>query len=96
MPILSVSATDADSGDAGTVEYQLQGSSAVFSVGSSDGGIRLEASPASGKFNLISSASQSRAHYKEPLSVLTPCVNPLPSTSIFRTVFPRKGMTYDH
>ena len=56
IPIIFVSATDADSGDAGTVEYELQGSPAVFSVGSSDGGIRLESSPASGKFNLTSSS----------------------------------------
>ena len=49
VPIVTVSATDKDSGDAGTVEYELQEASSVFGVGSSDGGIRLISSPESGR-----------------------------------------------
>ena len=49
VPIVTVSAEDKDSGDAGTVEYELQEASLVFDVGSSDGGIRLISSPESGR-----------------------------------------------
>ena len=50
-PILTVKATDKDSGDAGTVEYQLEESSSFFEVGSSDGGIRLTSSPENGRYH---------------------------------------------
>ena len=56
-PFITVSATDLDSGEAAEVEYQLQESSAYFTVGSSDGGIRLIAPPNSGRFNLTNSQS---------------------------------------
>ena len=49
VPIVTVMATDKDSGNAGTVEYQLEESSSFFEVGSSDGGIRLTSSPESGR-----------------------------------------------
>ena len=46
-----MSATDKDTGEAGTVEYELEESSSFFAVGSSDGGIRLTSSPESGRCN---------------------------------------------
>lgn len=48
-PIVTVSATDKDSGDMGTVEYNLLEASSVFTVGRSDGNIRLSSSPEIGK-----------------------------------------------
>lgn len=48
-PIVTVSATDKDSGDAGTVEYGLLEPSSVFTLGRSDGNIRLSSSPDIGK-----------------------------------------------
>ena len=52
VPIVTVKATDKDSGDAGTVEYRLEESSLFFEVGSSDGGIRLTSSPENGRCNI--------------------------------------------
>ena len=53
--MVTVKATDKDSGDAGTVEYQLEESSSFFEVGRSDGGIRLISSPESGRCNFTTS-----------------------------------------
>ena len=55
MPIVTVRATDKDSGDAGIVEYQLEESSSFFEVGSNDGGVRLTSSPESGKCSVTAS-----------------------------------------
>ena len=55
VPIVTVKATDKDSGDAGTVEYLLEESSSFFEVGSSDGGIRLTSSPESGRCSFTAS-----------------------------------------
>ena len=52
VPIVTVKATDKDSGDVGTVEYRLEESSLFFEVGSSDGGIRLTSSPENGRCNI--------------------------------------------
>ena len=49
-PFITVKATDVDSGDNGKVDYELQDSSDFFTVGSTDGGIRLKATPPSGRF----------------------------------------------
>ncbi|KAJ7379361.1 hypothetical protein OS493_016595 [Desmophyllum pertusum] len=54
VPIITVSATDVDTGDAGIVQYQLQKSSSFFAVGNSDGGIRLTSSPESGQKYVLS------------------------------------------
>ena len=55
VPIVTVRATDKDSGDAGTVEYLLEESSSFFEVESSDGGVRLVSSPKSGRCNVTGS-----------------------------------------
>lgn len=55
VPIVTVKVTDKDSGDAGTVEYQLEEPSSFFEVGSSDGGVRLTSSPESGRCNCSAS-----------------------------------------
>lgn len=60
VPIVTVNAMDRDSGDAGTVEYQLEESSSFFEVGSSDGGIRLTSSPENGRCNFTQPVSESQ------------------------------------
>ena len=79
-PIISVSATDADSGDAGEVEYQLQESSSLFSIGISDGGIRLTSFASIGKFNSITSYHPQDTQVYFILPIFQSCVLlPFPS-----------------
>ena len=61
----TVKATDMDSDDNGRVDYQLQDSSDFFIVGSTDGGIRLKATPPSGRFFslLLRSISKTSEHF---------------------------------
>ena len=57
-PIVTVSATDKDSGDAGTVEYGLLEPSSIFTLGRSDGDIRLSSSPDIGRVNYSHKSSE--------------------------------------
>ena len=63
-PFIIVKATDKDSGDNGKVDYELQDSSNFFTVGSTDGGIRLKATPPNGRFFslLLRSISKTSEH----------------------------------
>lgn len=71
-PFITVKATDVDSGDNGKVDYELQDSSDFFTVGSTDGGIRLKAAPPSGRFFslLLQSISKTSEHCRSSSHLL--------------------------